>query len=328
MKEYISLLFLSLILLSSCAEEGDLGSHFATNPNGQVGLEKTITIDGSPSDWDLSMKIAQNIANNDPRVFAHWSMHEIAIDDYALFAAYDDEYLYLMWEMTNMSDVVANEDFPKTQGDLWIYNLPIFIFISTEKGKGNGGKMVGGGTIWGSGISLEENVDIIIAASTNGANGPFIYHYDEALGGFPTETEDKGANSGITLKWGSGILDTEVLGIKPVGADNRKIDMDYSDSSEWIDFYSSTSHDKKLDMTYEMSIPLAKLGLTKEKIKNEGIGIIKVSTFGTSGMDSLPYDKSMSDNADQPYSKDSSTSMEKEDEDHITCKLARIGGTA
>ena len=95
-----------------------------------------------------------------------------------------------------------------------------------------------------------------------------------------------------------------------------------------IDFYSSTTHDKKLDMTYEMSISLAKLGLTKDKFKSDGIGILKVSTFGTSGMDCLPYDKSMSDNADQPYSKDSSTSMEKEDEDHITCSLERIGGTA
>ena len=104
--------------------------------------------------------------------------------------------------------------------------------------------------------------------------------------------------------------------------------MDYDDSSKWIDFYASTEHDKKLDMTYEMSIPLAKLGLTKDKIKKDGIGLIKVSTFGTSGMDSLPYDKSMSDNADKPYSKDSSTSMEKEDEDFITCKLARIGGSA
>ena len=320
-------LLLSVFILYWCAESDELGSHFATNPNGQMGKEKTITIDGSPSDWDLSMKIAQNIANNDPRVFAHWSMHEIAMDDYALFAAYDDNNLYLMWEMINMSDVVANEDFPKTQGNLWIYNLPIFIFLSTEKGKGNGGKMVGGGTIWGSGITLEEKVDTIIACSTNGANGPFIYHYDEELDAFPTETEDRGANSGITLKWGNGILDTQVFGLKECGSDNRKIAMDYSESSNWIDFYASTNHDKTLDMTYEMSIPLAKLGLTKEKIKNEGIGIIKVSTFGTSGMDSLPYDKSMSDNADQPYSKDSSTSKEKEDDDHITCSLARIGGT-
>lgn len=324
MKGYI---FLSLIIFVSSLTEGDLGSHFATNPNGQVGKEKTITIDGTTSGWELDMKIAQNIANNDPRVFAHWSMHEIALDDYALFAAYDDKYLYLMWEMVNMSDVVANEDFPKTQGNLWIYNLPIFIFLSVQEGRGNGGIMENGGTIWNSGISLEEKVDTIIACSTNGANGPFIYHYDETKGAFPTETSDKYAESGITLKYSSGILDTQVFGLKECGSDNRKIDMDYDDSSNWIDFYASTDHNKRLDMTYEMKIPLAKLGIDKEYIKTKGIGIIKVTTMGTSGMDSLPYDKSMSDKAHLPYSKDSSTSMEKEDDDLITCKLARIGGS-
>ena len=323
-------IFLSLIILALSLNEGndDLGSHFATNPNNQYGKEKTITVDGTKSGWELDMKIAQNIANNDPRVFAHWSMHEMAIDDYALFAAYDDEYLYLMWEMTNMSDVVANEDYPISQGNLWINNLPIFIFLSVQPGRGNGGRMVGGGTIWNSGISLEEKVDTIIACSTNASNGPFIYHYDESLGAFPTETKDKYAESGITLKFSNGILDTQVFGLKECGSDNRKVSMDYSESSNWIDFYSQTNHNKNLDMTYEMKIPLAKLGIDKEHIKKNGIGIIKVSTFGTSGMDSLPYDKSMSDNAHLPYSGDSSTSKEKEDLDHITCKLARIGGDA
>ena len=97
------------------------------------------------------------------------------------------------------------------------------------------------------GITLEEKVDTIIAISTNGANGPFIYHYDESLGAFPTETDDKYAASGIELKWGKGILDTQVFGIKACGSDNRKVEMDYSDSSEWIDFYSDTTHDKKLE---------------------------------------------------------------------------------
>ena len=325
MKGYI---FLSLIILALSLNEGELGSHFATNPNNQYGKEKTIIVDGTKSGWELDMKIAQNIANNDPRVFAHWSMHEMAIDDYALFAAYDDEYLYLMWEMTNMSDVVAHEDYPISQGNLWINNLPIFIFLSVQPGKGNGGRMVGGGTIWNSGISLEEKVDTIIACSTNASNGPFIYHYDESLGAFPTETSDKYAESGITLKFSNGILDQEVFGLKECGADNRKVSMDYDDSSNWIDFYKDTNHNKNLDMTYEMRIPLAKLGINKEHIKKNGIGIIKVSTFGTSGMDSLPYDKSMSDNAHIPYSSDPSTSKEKEDEDHSTCKLARIGGDA
>ena len=325
MKGYI---FLSLIILALSLNEGDLGSHFATNPNNQYGKEKTIIVDGTKSGWELDMKIAQNIANNDPRVFAHWSMHEMAIDDYALFAAYDDEYLYLMWEMTNMSDVVAHQDYPISQGNLWINNLPIFIFLSVQQGRGNGGRMVGGGTIWNSGISLEEKVDTIIACSTNASNGPFIYHYDESLGAFPTETSDKYAESGITLKFSNGILDTQVFGLKECGSDNRRVSMDYDESSNWIDFYKDTNHNKNLDMTYEMRIPLAKLGINKEHIKKNGIGIIKVSTFGTSGMDSLPYDKSMSDNAHLPYSGDSSTSKEKEDEDHITCKLARIGGDA
>ena len=86
-----------------------------TNPNGQVGKEATITIDGTPSGWDDSKRIAQAVANDDPRVYAHWSMHEIAMDDYALFAAWDDKYIYLMWEMINVSDVVASEDFPISQ---------------------------------------------------------------------------------------------------------------------------------------------------------------------------------------------------------------------
>ena len=84
MKGYI---FISLIILALSLSEDGLGSHFATNPNNQYGKEKTITIDGTSSGWELNMKIAQNIANNDPRVFAHSSMHEIPIDDYALFAA-------------------------------------------------------------------------------------------------------------------------------------------------------------------------------------------------------------------------------------------------
>ena len=80
-----------------------------------------------------------------------------------------------------------------------------------------------------------------------------------------------------------------------------------------------------MDMFYEISIPLKNLDITATDIESNGIGIMKLSTFGTSGMDCLPYDMSMSDNAAKPYSSDSSTSMEKEDEDHLTVPMARIG---
>ena len=96
------------------------------------------------------------------------------------------------------------------------------------------------------------------------------------------------------------------------------------DSSDWIDFYDF-GHDGRLDMFYEMSIPLEKLGLTASDIETNGIGIMKISTSGTSGMDSLPYDPSMSDHADKPFSQQEPQSNEKEDEDNITVPLARIG---
>ena len=86
------------------------------------------------------------------------------------------------------------------------------------------------------------------------------------------------------------MLDTKLVGIKAVGGDNRKIGDTFKDTAEWIDFFADTKHRKDLDMTYEVSISLEKLGITKADIESRGVGVLKVSTFGTSGMDCLPYD--------------------------------------
>ena len=60
-------------------------------------------------------------------------------------------------------------------------------------------------------------------------------------------------------------------------------------------------------------------------IESNGIGVMFVLSDGGSGMDCLPWDATMVDNADKPYSKDESTSAEKEDEDVINASFARIG---
>ena len=228
--------FLVIFLFATSICQDDLGKYFSTNPNGQVGVKATITLDGTSSGWTDEMKIAQGVANDDPRVYAHWSMHEIAIDDYALYAAWDDEKLYLMWEMINLSDVVASEDFPISQGRLSIYNLPVFIFFDVT-GKGNDGTLINGNTLWDSGLTFENPVDRIIAISTNGANGPFLYTYDEAQKGFPSETTDKYLDSGVELKFGMGIREKNVYGIKNVGGDNRKVGDIFTDFDKFIDFY-------------------------------------------------------------------------------------------
>ena len=303
-----------------------IAGNYATNPNNGYGKRKTITVDGDKSDWESSMLIAQGVANDDPRVYAHWSMHEIAFDDYAMYAAWDDTNLYIMYEMANVQDIVApGEDYPMTQGNLWINNIPVFMYIYTGNGNITHGETATG-TLWDSGNTFDAHADHIVAYSTNASNGPFIFTADDE-GLLDADNPDltiARADTGINIKWGNGkTLSGKLMGIPKAGTDNKRVAGDSVDAT-LTDFYTA-GHKASMDMFYEISIPLAKLDITAADIENNGIGIMKLSTFGTSGMDCLPYDLSMSDNAALPYSKDASTSAEKEDEDHITVPLARIG---
>ncbi len=302
-----------------------LDGYYGTNPNGQVGVKKTISVDGDKSDWDSSMLIAQGTANDDPRVYRENSMYEIPIDDYALYAAWDNDNLYLMWEMANVQDMVApNDDFPLTQGNLWIYNYPVFLYMYTGQGNLTDGTTATG-TLWDTGTTLDTYTDTVVAFSTNGSNGPFIYTADDNGKLDPENIVNK--NTGISLKWGNGkTLSGKLMGIDGAyGKYNNRTPGDILDeSSAWVDFYEK-GHKASLDSFYEMSIPLSSLNISSSDIEKNGIGVLKVSTYGMSGMDCLPYDLSMSDNANLPYSKQEPNSHEKEDEDHITVPFARIG---
>lgn len=309
---------------------GTLASYYSTNSTG-VGVKKSITVDGEISDWDSSMLIAQGTANDDPRVYRPDSMYEVGIDDYALYGAWDDTNLYLMWEMTNVQDVVATGDnFPLTQGTLYMnQNLPLFIAIDTGKSDaiGNDGKTATGGTIWDSGISFGNSFNRLIAISTNGANGPYIYGGDSS--GLNAVEIYKPTTAGIVFKYGMGIISKNVYGINGAyGANNGRVVGDMcNDSAAWVDFNTKGHNSSTMDFHYEMSIPLEKLGITSSDIANNGIGVMQVATSGKSGMDCLPYDLSMNDNADLDDAAGSQekNSFEKSDADHITAPFARIG---
>lgn len=79
------------------------------------------------------MIIAQGAANDDPRVYMDAAMHEIPVDLYALYGCYDDNNLYLMWEMTNVQDVVAPEaDYPlSNNGVLFLITICHSLSAST-----------------------------------------------------------------------------------------------------------------------------------------------------------------------------------------------------
>ena len=309
----------------------NLDAQYQTNPNG-AGVKKTITVDGDISDWDESMIIAQGAANDDPRVYMDAAMHENPVDLYALYGCYDDNNLYLMWEMTNVQDVVAPEaDFPLSNGVLFKnYNMPIFIGINTNNAStriGNHCKTTAGGTLWDSGITCESPVNKVVVFSTNNTNGPFIYGGSSA--GLNALEEVANKETGVVVKYGMGILSKTIKGIKECygQSQNRLVGDMTKGTSTYVDFNTLGHESSKYDFHYEISIPLAKLGVTAADVASKGLGVMLVATFGTSGMDCLPYDTSMSDNADQSYSRDPSTTKEKEDDDNITVPFAYIGKT-
>lgn len=317
---------------SSANTSGALGGYFATNPNGQVGKKTTISVDGSLSDWDSSMLIAQGVANDDPRVYRPNSMYEVAVDLYALYAAYDNSNLYLMWEMTNVQDVVApNDDYPLSQGTLWqTQEFPFFIAIDTgdaDTAIGNKGNLTTGGTIWNSGMTFENGFNKLISINTKGGNGPWVYGGDES-GLNPVEILTA-STSKIKMDYGQGILSTNVYGIdKAYGHYNNRVPGDVvEESSAWVDFNTIGHKSSKYDFFYELSIPFTELGIDSSDVDANGIGVMLVATMGMSAMDCLPGDICMTDQADLDDAANSqeNNSFEKSDADNITVPFARVG---
>ena len=324
---------LTMLPALTAAAANQLASYYSTNEVGN-GVKTTITVDGDISDWSSAMLVAQGTANDDPRVYRPNSMYENPIDLYALYAAYDNENLYLMWEMTNVQDVVApNDTYPLSQGVLFqTMNIPLFIAIDTGDAAtaiGNDGKLTTGGTIWNSGITFDQSFNKLIATSTNGSNGPFLYGGTSA--GLNPKEELAYKNVPMTFKYGLGILSKNVYGIdKAYGEYNDRLVGDMcNEDAAWVDFNTLGHSSSTLDFHYEMSISLEALGVTADDVAKTGLGVMLVMTSGQSGMDCLPYDLSMNDLADLDDAAGSqeNNSFEKSDEDHITASFARVGGS-
>lgn len=309
------------------------GTYYWTNKNGAVGTNKTIN---NWSDWSLDDKIVQGAANDDPRVFCQWSMHEPQTDAYSMYAAYDDTNLYIMIELTNVQDVVAPQDnYPiSDNGQFWNRGTPFFLAFETGKGVGGDGSMVAGADpyVWNSAVKFaNKNVDTMFVCHSNPEKGkPGVFYTDsQGLFSYADSLCKTFPGTGVEVSWdggankNQGILSPEIWGIKAVGTGQGRLAANIN-TDTYVDF-NTLGHDKNQDLKWQMKIPLATLKVDKSYIESNGIGVMFVLSDGGSGMDCLPWDATMVDNADKPYSKDESTSAEKEDEDIITVPFARIG---
>lgn len=324
-----------------------VGGNYATNPDLKLGKYSTsITVDGKADDWDSSMLIAQGVANDDPRVYMPSAIHERAVDDYALYASWDDENLYFMWEMANVSSVLGGDEIfsaQKPNGSIWNPGLPVYMLLSVDPAKHASGKAreldiktdtwVESDSVWGSGLTFDTNIDTFIAfdsANTNGGAAIIpldeegFFNYTESVNiGRPTNDPGVKNRNGFEIAWDYGTLSDEVIGVNGYGS-GREIGDSYSDNADWVNFFDE-GYDADDGFIYEIKVPLEHLGIDREYIEKQGIGAMLVSTFGTSAMNTLPHDPSCLDNANLPYSYEDSTSHEKEDADNISVPLARVG---
>ena len=296
---------------------------YKTNATG-YGVEKTIS---SYKDFTEDMLIAVGAANDDARAFR--GPHEGPVyDDYALYAAYDDTNLYVGWQYVNTADInAADQDYPKSDngfpdnGD-----IPQVLAFYVPGQQTTDGLMADGKGVWGSTITYDTKVSAIAMFSSKSGVGEPSLFTPNSSGKLSYDSDYCKGFSSLGITYSSTrkyCLPSAIYGTTGNGYTTNKV-ANLASSSNFVEQIAK-GHDTSHDSFYMMTIPLSALGTTKSDIKSNGIGVMHISTFGVSGINSLPMDYSMVDNAEEAYSADESTSAEKEDTDEITASLASVG---
>lgn len=322
-------------------------AYFATNPDKGVGKAATITIDGNFNDWTEAHMIARNGANNVATAFKG-SHENNVLDIYAVYGAWDDMNVYIAWQMCNTGDVWARPG----DGPLTDYgkpgNIPLIVALSVDPSKpGMTGKLEDGRCIWidnaGSGTQFDPeqvHVDHLLFMSAQVNQGvPAIFTAVNAKG-----DTNYGAgcteftSAGVKYSRGDGFLPSALWRCGSYAEWYTPTEIK-SDPSIVDDIYDITKydniinndvaglqpHDTDYDTFFEIAIPMKALGITREWLEANGIGVRVIGTRGESALDCCPFDPAMMDNALGEYGKDPSTTHEKDDIDVITYAMADLG---
>ena len=295
-------------------------AYHATNPNGNVGANKTIS---GASDWGDDTLIAVSAANDDPRAYRGY--HEYPTDVYSLHAAWDDTNLYLMVEFPNLQDAETGSDFDASSYQF----LPNGIAINTGKRKAGVGLMDEGGNPWNNKLTfwnIKDGLDTLLMfhprLPTVNKPGLFLTNSE----GLFSYDEEGGYLIGFDAAGIERVVYQQPVSKKYWGIANNyggAADQ-YKDASLYTDLMP-TSNVNATGRMYQVTIPLASIGVDSAWMTSHGVKVMWFTTMGQSPMDCLPWDPVMVDAASEPYSVEDSTSHEKEDLDIITVPLASVG---
>ncbi|MBN2695846.1 starch-binding protein [bacterium] len=311
---------------------------YSTNPTLGKHITTPIIIDGvnTNNEWSDDMLIALDMAGDDPRTLGgNWTMHETPWDLTHLWAAWDDSYLYLAWQYVDVTDVIDPSNAGSSAGTKPIQmNLIQWIAIDTVPNQGASLDVWGknGGEPYWTGSTLPDYQIYIGSNLTQGYiskaidgvfavdDGDINYHKFVTSGGYNFEQQQitnlqylvTGMEINASISFGGASL----WGVK---------DCDHAlespiDESKVVNFLE-LNHNKNRDIFYEIKIPLTQLGLTRDQLESNGLGVM-LGQGEFSCMDTIPNDPATTDTAGTT---DSNSSREWEDIDSLTVPFARVG---
>lgn len=290
---------------------------YSSNPTlGQRVSNGAITADGiNNSEWDDAKLIALDMANDDPRSLGdNWTMHEAPIDLTHLWAAWDDNNLYLAWQYVDVTDIIDPANAGSAGGGRINSNDGILQWIALDTKSGGASLDMWGknnGNAYWTGSDLPD-VQIYMAGSL------WQGYLSRAQNGvFPVD--DGGVNyfsaaaAGVTYGTGNSFQDDVLWGVGD--ADNR-----FGGGAPDRNFLGE-GHSTSRDSFYEIAIPLSTLQITAAELESNGIGVM-LAGGSESAMDSIPHSEAT---LDTPGVETYNSSFEWGDTDSFADPFVRIG---
>ena len=294
---------------------------YSVNPTlGKAVANGAVTINGNASEWATNMLIALDLVNDDPRSLGNnWTMHEAPADLTHLWAAWDDDNLYLAWQFADITDKLDPANAGSALGGRVSNSQGILQFVSFDTIPAHGAVS----NMWSKNDRMtgshkpEYQTGMrsdLYAPSMNISHAPD--------GEFPNP--DGGSTNyatfaarGITVAKGELLNATQLWGVPDV-------DHYLSNTNVTLTDYVAQSHDGSRDSFYEMKIPFSALGITRSYLESAGIGVM-INVGSTSSMDTIPNDSQTLNTGGVTQS---NSSFEWEDTDLFTAGFARIGQPA
>jgi hypothetical protein len=289
---------------------------YSVNPTlGRRVSSGAITVDGANSgEWTTNNVIALDMANDDPRSLgSNWTMHEAPIDLTHVWAAWDDNYLYLAWQYVDVTDIIDPANAGGAGGGKISSNDGILQWLVLDTASGAAGST---NDVWKKKNTWagadKPDFQIYLAGSlwqgyvSRAVNGVFpvddggVNYKTVAAAGI---TVAKGSICAAGELWGVGDTDNRFDG----GAPNRN--------------FLGEGHSGTRDSFYEMRVPLSYLGITATQLEANGMGVM-VGAGSQSAMDTVPNDAAT---LDSPGVETWNSSVEWADADTYTVPFARIG---